>query len=171
MNLLKKMGVISGLLLIAVGILFYVYKEQVTEFLAIITGLAILIIGVYNILYAVITWKSSNRIPALLIGILLAVLGTYLLLNNTVTIYIAGVSIGIIAFLAGIDRFASAVRMFRARAGGGFALLSGFVQVFFGVLMCIVPGYGISVLVMLMGIYLIISGLMILVSCLKFHDL
>ena len=43
MSLFKKFGVISGLILIAVGILFYVYKTEVTEFLAVIIGLAVLI--------------------------------------------------------------------------------------------------------------------------------
>jgi uncharacterized membrane protein HdeD (DUF308 family) len=171
MSIFKKFGVISGLLMIAVGILFYVYKTEVTQFLAVITGLAVLIIGVYNILFAVITWKSSNRLPVLLVGILLAAVGAFLLLNNQVTIFIAGVSIGAIAFLAGIDRFRSACRLIRARLGGGYAVLSGCVQIIFGILMCIAPGYGISVLVMLIGVYLIVSGLMILISCLKFHDL
>ena len=171
MSLFKKFGVISGLILIAVGILFYVYKTEVTEFLAVIIGLAVLIIGVYNIVYAAVTWKSSNRLPALLVGILLAAVGAYLILNNEVTIFIIGVSIGVIAFLAGIDRFRSAYRLIRAKLGGGYAILSGCVQIIFGVLMCIVPGYGVSVLVMLMGVYLIVSGLMILISCLKFHDL
>ena len=44
-------------------------------------------------------------------------------------------------------------------------------SVLFGIVMCIAPTWGVDVLVMLAGFYLIISGIMVLISVLKYHDL
>ena len=45
------------------------------------------------------------------------------------------------------------------------------IHVLFGVLMCIVPVWGVDVLVMFTGLYLILSGVMVLLSAVKYNDL
>ncbi|MGI6206500.1 MAG: HdeD family acid-resistance protein [Anaerovoracaceae bacterium] len=171
MSIFKKFGVITSLVLIAAGILFFVFREQVASVLAVAVGLVILVIGAYDIIASLVLWKQGGKALNLIAGIVMAAAGGYLMLNSDITVFITGCIIGVIAFIAGIDRFRSAYLLIREHTGGGYAIFSGIVHVAFGILMCIVPSKGVYVLVMLMGVYMIVSGILMLLSALKFKDL
>lgn len=171
MSTFKKYGAVSSLVMIAIGILFFVFRMQVTQFLALVIGLIILVVGAYNVIVAAVTWGSDRRPLNLIAGIILAIAGIFLLFNTGVTIFIAGVTVGILAFIAGVDRFTAAFGLIKSKSGGGYALFSGVVNIIFGILMCLAPGWSVYTLVMLTGLYFIIAGAMMLMSALKFHDL
>ncbi len=171
MSIFKKFGVIVSLILIAIGIFFFAFRSQVTQFAALAAGLVILIIGGYDIIVSLATWKQNRPVANLIAGIVFFIGGIYLLLNSNITVIITGFLIGALAFCAGLDRFRAAFLLFRAKAGGGFALFSGLVHVVFGGIMCAAPMYGVETLVMIAGIYLFTAGILMLFSSLKFKDL
>ena len=51
-----------------------------------------------------------------------------------------------------------------------FTLLFGGIHVVFGVVMCVVPKWGVDILVKFTGLYLIVAGVMVLFSALKYDD-
>lgn len=171
MSIFKRFGVITSLVLIAVGIVCFAFRQQVASVLAVAVGIVILVVGAYEIIASLIMWKKGGQLFNLIAGIVMACAGGYLMLNSSVTVYITGVLIGVAAFIAGIDRFRAAFLLIREHTNGGYAIISGAVQVLFGIGMCLIPAKGIHMLVMLAGIYMLVSGVMMLLSAVKFKDL
>lgn len=171
MSFFKKFGLVTSLILMAAGAVLFVFREQVTSILGIAVGLIILVIGAYDIISSLVFWKRGGQLPGLIAGIIMVASGGYLMMNSDITVFITGCIIGVVAFIAGIDRFRDAFLLFREHVNGGYAVFSGIVHIAFGVLMCLVPQKGIAALVLLIGIYLIIWGILMLVSAIKFKDL
>lgn len=173
MDYFKRFGVLSGLILIALGIVCYVFKNQVIAFFGLAVGIIVFVAGGYFLAGALVMRKNSGELPTikLVCGILMLLCGIYLMGHTTIMIRIVGVFIGVMAFAAGVDRFSVASARSRAGLDSNKNVLFGIVHILFGVLMCIVPIWGVDVLVMFTGLYLILAGIMVLLSSAKYHDL
>lgn len=172
MELLKKFGVITALIMIAAGILCIVYSSQISTMIGVVIGAAILVVGAYyGITALVVRHAGKSFILNLLIAIVLVVLGFVLIFFSDITVQLVGIGIGIMAFAAGLERFRMAV----SRKSEGEPILptivTGLIHVAFGVMMCIMPTYGVGILVLFIGAYLIVSGMLMMMSVLKFRDL
>ncbi|MCR4600299.1 MAG: DUF308 domain-containing protein [Clostridia bacterium] len=172
MELLKKFGVLTALVMIAAGILCIIYTSQISAMIGIVIGAAILVVGAYYGITAMIV-KSAGKsfILNLIIAIVLVIMGFVLIFYSDLTVRLVGIGIGVVAFAAGLERF----RMAAARKNEGDPILptivTGLIHMAFGVMMCIMPTYGVGVLVLFIGSYLIVSGMLIMLSVLKFRDL
>ena len=170
MDYFKRFGVLSGLVLIALGIVCYVFKNQIIAFLGLAVGVIVFVAGGYFLAGALMMRKNSGEMPTikLVCGILMLICGIYLMCHTMTMIRIVGV---LMAFAAGVDRFSVASARSRAGLDSNKNVLFGIVHILFGVLMCIVPVWGVDVLVMFTGLYLILAGIMVLFSSIKYNDL
>ncbi len=172
MDYFRRFGVLSGFVLIALGIVCYAFKNQVIAFFGLSVGVVVFVAGGYFLTGALMMRKYGELpVPKLLCGILLMICGIYLMGHTRMMIRVVGVFIGVIAFAAGIDRFNVARAHSRAGSDKNKNILFGVIHIVFGVLMCIVPVWGVDVLVMFTGIYLILAGVMVLLSAIKYNDL
>lgn len=171
MGYIKKFGVLSGLILVALGIICYILENQVVAFFGIAAGALLIICGGYFLISSLVQRQYGDMpVVKLIAGILLLVAGLYLLFHSDLMVRLTGVFIGIMAFAAGADRFAVAWSRTRAGVSRNKNILFGLIHIVFGVVMCMVPSWGVDILVKCTGLYLIVAGVMVLFSALKYDD-
>ena len=175
MNKFKSLGIVAGIILLAVGIIFLVFSVQVTEILGILVGLGILCIGVVRLVQAL---KGSpegeeqkNKVGRIILSIVMIAIGAFLLIDNNAAISLVGIVIGIFAFVAAFDRFTIANELRKEGMPIGMTIISGIIHIAFGVLMIYASFMMINILVILSGIYLIVSGVMVMISVAFVGDL
>ena len=173
MDFIRRFGVASGLVLIVLGLICYIFRSQVVAFLGVAVGIVIFLAGAYFLIgYLMMKRESDKSVIRLLCGILLVICGIYLMINTGLMIRVVGVFIGVMAFIAGANRFSTAGEEYHpVMPAASRPKEVTLYSVLFGIVMCIAPTWGVDVLVMLAGFYLIISGIMVLISVLKYHDL
>lgn len=163
-----------GILLIVMGVIFFAYSEKVVEVVAVIIGAGILMAGAFNLISVLMTRRLEGKKGAQVLNIIIAVvfvaLGVYLLFNGNVTISAIGVIIGIFAFLSAADRFAVTLDRMKQKLRFAPALISGLVHTAFGTLIIYSSISMFSAIIMLAGAYLIIAGIMIVLSTAYFFD-
>ena len=174
MGKFKSLGIFGGVILLALGVVFIVFSEQVTEIMGMLVGLGILFIDIARLLQAlshspadVVTHKTGRVI---LSGIMICI-GAYLLINGKVAISFVGVIIGIVAFAAGVDRFIVANERRKMGLPRGLTILSGVIHILFGLLMIYAAVQVVNMLVIFSGIYLIAAGVMMIISVVYMGDL
>ncbi len=174
MGKFKSLGIFGGVILLALGVVFIVFSEQVTEIMGMLIGLGILFIGVARLLQAlshspaeVVTHKTGRVI---LSGIMICI-GAYLLINGKVAISFVGVIIGIVAFAAAVDRFVVANERRKMGLPRGLTIISGVIHILFGLLMIYAAVQVVNMLVIFSGIYLLVAGIMMIISVVYKRDL
>ncbi len=167
---MQPMSIMLGVLLMVVGIIFLAVPDRVTEFLAIFVGAVITVFGLLRIATVAARWRVMlNRGVLLTFGIILSGLGIFMLFNPTVTITLVGAIIGVFAIIMAFDRFVTANRL-KGQINVVPTIISGLIHLAFGVGMIYSAIVVFSVIIILIGIYLLISGVMILLSSFLFQD-
>ena len=168
---LKSLGIFLGIGLILAGVVFLVYPEGVIGLLTFLVGLLLLLLGAFRGMIVVLQWQDIlNRVPKLLISIILVSMGIFVLSNSRVTVTLLGVAIGIAGILLAFDRFS--VAMARKERGLPYssALLFGTIHLAFGIGMFYSAFTLISVIISIIGAYLILAGIMVILSASYFFD-
>ena len=167
---MKPMALILGILLMVIGIIFLTVPDRVTEFLAIFVGAVITVFGLLRVATVAARWKVMiNRGVLLTFGIILSGLGIFMLFNPNVTITLVGAIIGIFAIIMAFDRFVTANRL-KGQINVVPTIISGLIHLTFGVGMIYSAIVVFSIIIILIGIYLLVSGVMILLSSFLFQD-
>ncbi len=166
----KPFSLLLGILLMVIGIVFLAAPDRVAEFLAVFVGAVITVIGIFRIIMVLARWNVIiNRAILLALGIILTVLGTFMLFNPDITITLVGAIIGIIAIMLAIDRFVTANRL-KNTINVTPTIISGLIHLAFGIGMIYSAIVVFSIIIVLAGIYLLISGVMFALSSLFFRD-
>lgn len=167
---LKPIGLMIGILLAVFGIIFLVVPERVAEFLAIFIGAVVTVFGGFRVASIAINWKiTANRILLLTIGIIILLIGVFMLFNPEITITIVGAVIGVFAILMAFDRFITANKL-KYEVNVAPTIISGIIHLVFGVGMIYSAIVVFSVIIVLVGIYMLIAGIMFALSTLYFRD-
>ncbi len=167
---MKPMALTLGILLMVVGIIFLTVPDRVTEFMAIFVGAVITVFGLLRIVTVAARWKiMHNKGVLLAFGLILSGLGIFMLFNPTVTVTLIGAIIGAFAIIMAFDRFVTANRL-KGQINVVPTMISGLIHLAFGVGMIYSAIVVFSVIIILVGIYLLISGVMILLSSFLFQD-
>ncbi|MEG0829044.1 MAG: DUF308 domain-containing protein [Anaerovoracaceae bacterium] len=167
----KALGITMGVLLVAIGITFIVLRKDLVNILPVIAGIFLMTFGAFKIIYAFINKDEGNNKPlSLAIGAISVGLGVYLLINTSATITLVGISMGVFAVASAFDRFN--VALARKKTGNKWqsTAIFGLIHIAFGVLMFVAAYSMLSLIVIFSGIYLLISGLMIILSIVYFLD-
>jgi len=166
----KPFSLVLGILLMVIGIVFLAAPDRVAEFLAVFVGAVITVIGIFRIVTVAASWNVIiNRGILLAFGILFTILGLFMLFNPDITITLVGAVIGILAIMMAIDRFVTANRLKKV-ANVTPTIISGLIHLAFGIGMVYSAIVVFSLIIVLAGIYLLISGVMFALSALFFRD-
>jgi len=166
----KPFSLVLGILLMVIGIVFLAAPDRVAEFLAVFVGAVITVIGIFRIVTVAASWNVIiNRGILLAFGILFTILGLFMLFNPDITITLVGAVIGILAIMMAIDRFVTANRLKKV-ANVTPTIISGLIHLAFGIGMVYSAIVVFSIIIVLAGIYLLISGVMFALSALFFRD-
>jgi len=166
----KPFGLLLGIILVALGVVFLIAPDRVAEFLAIFVGAIITVSGLFRIITVAAWWKTmANRGLMLAFGIVILALGIFMLFNPDITITIVGTIIGVFAILLAFDRFITANRLKR-ELNVLPTVISGLVHLVFGIGMIYSAIVVFSIIIVLIGIYLLFAGTMFILSVLFFRD-
>lgn len=168
---LKSMGLFFGLVLVVAGLVFLLFPMRILNLFAWFAGFLLMVVGGFKGLSGGMAWsRGERRILPILAGGFMALLGLVILLNPRITVAAIGTVIGVFALLLAFDRV-EAIRRRRAQGLPVTApVLFGLIHLAFAVAM-LYSAYGtMSFMVSLAGIYLFVSGIMVVLSTAYFFD-
>lgn len=164
MKLLKKLKtniVISAVLCILLGIVLVVWPDLSMQVVCTAIG-AILLIGggVRLAVYFSVKDGSVYAQINLIMGIILAVIGVWILLQPEKVLAIIPIIVGIVIVLHGINNLQQALTLYKEKYDKWWvALILGLLTVGFGVLLICRPFEALETVVMMIGIFLIYDGI------------
>lgn len=164
MNFLKKLKtnvVISAALCILLGIVLVVWPDLSMQIVCTAIG-AVLLIGGGVRLAAYFMAKDGSVYAQmnLIMGIVLAVVGVWILLQPDKVLAIIPIIVGIVIALHGINNLQQAVSLCKEQYDKWWiALILGLLTVGFGVLLICKPFAALDTAVMMIGIFLIYDGI------------
>lgn len=169
----KKLGILYGVLLAAIGVVLVLYPEKVVSFIGLLLGIFFLGTGLLRCYTLVRTWNERDAFRSFSLGlsILLILLGIFLLLNRNIAVAFISVMIGIFALTSAADRY-SVIKVRKAmELPIASTVISGLVHFVFGLVMIAMPLFGASLIIIVTGIYLVAAGIMVILSSCVFFDL
>ena len=163
-NLLKRLKtniVISAILCVVLGIVLVVWPDLSMQIVCIAIG-AVLLIGGGVRLAVYFTNKDGSMYAqmSLITGIVLAVVGIWILIKPDKVLAIIPIIVGIVIVLHGINDLQQAVSLCKDKYDKWWiALILGLLTIGFGVLLICRPFEALDTVVMLIGLFLIYDGL------------
>lgn len=158
---LKMNYVASAITCIAFGLTLAIWPDISSRIVCIGVGIVLLLSGVAN-LVTYFTEKDGRLLSQvnLLVGIILAVLGGWVILNPGILIMVIPVVIGVIVTVHGVHNLIQALELFKNQYSKWWvALLLGMVTVGLGILLIFNPFEAVNTAIMLIGIFLIYDGI------------
>jgi uncharacterized membrane protein HdeD (DUF308 family) len=157
----KIAGIITGILMVVLGILFFAMPIRTGYVVAIIATVGFIFYGLYQIVGYVRTpsevrngWNLANGIIFMLVGVMI------LLSSVTGVIITFAFLLGFLALSGGINQI-SAYGVFKKEGepGCGWMLASGIINIILGVFLIMTPFAATLVVDYVLGIYLIVGGI------------
>lgn len=162
-RILKKIKanvVISALLCIALGVVLVIWPGMSVQVACMAIG-AVLILNGISRLVNFIFGKDDSLFSQmnLIMGIIITVIGVWILLQPDKIIAMIPILVGIIIIIHGINNLQQAVNLCKSQYNKWWvALLLGLLTIGFGILLICNPFQAIDTLVMFIGIFLIYDG-------------
>jgi uncharacterized membrane protein HdeD (DUF308 family) len=166
----RPFSLLTGAILIVLGIVFLSAPGRVAEFMAILAGAAIAAVGLLRLIVVTASWSLLVKpVMSLITGLIFLTTGILMLLNPEVTITITGAVIGIFAVLMALDRFTTAYRI-KHRINILPTVISGLIHLAFGIAMIYYAFIALAAIIVLAGLYLTVAGIMSILSARVFND-
>ena len=156
----------TGLLALVVGILILVWPETPVAILGVLFGLYFLISGIVHVARGLFTKGASggSRVLNILLGVLLIVGGIVAIRNPLDSLAILGMLIGISWIVEGVAGLVEAA----PDSSRWFGMVFGAVAIVAGVVVLFSPVESVTVLVVIGGVFLVLSGIFQLVQAFMF---
>lgn len=150
-----------GLVLLALGIILLAWPNGTLTVVAVLIGIALLLTGIIRLVQGLTASDSSGgrRVAYVIIGILAGLAGLYCLRHVDVTVAILGVVVGLFWAMHGVVDLALAAGP-GDRADRILTGVMGVLSLIVGLLALFWPSETLTVLVVLMGVWLILDGLL-----------
>lgn len=158
---IKMNYVVSAVLCIVFGLTLAIWPDISSRVVCIGVGIVLLLSGASSLI-TYFAEKDRGLISQinLLVGIILAVLGGWIILNPGILIMIIPVVIGVIVVVHGVHNLIQALELFKGEYSKWWvALLLGAVTVGLGILLICNPFEAVNTAIMLIGIFLIYDGI------------
>ena len=155
----EKESIITSLILVIVSI-FLILKPEIALSTAVaVFGVIFLLDGIVNIIsYIFATPEVRAFSTELIIGILLAIIGTIILCNNSLFVSIIPIMIGIWLIIRSIVKFQLSINLKSALyENWGWLLISSLIMLMFGIIIIAHPFGAIFTMTRFLGIILAIS--------------
>lgn len=168
---LKSIGLFVGIILLVIGAILFTFPEKIISGITIIIGGILLVYGLYRSISILLDWENGEKKwIKLAVGIIVLILGIYIVVNQNITIRALGFIIGIFALSLSFDRFTIAYIRKKNGLKIGSTILFAFIHLAFGLGMFYSAVNFISIIISLVGVYLFIAGIMIILSTSYFLD-
>jgi uncharacterized membrane protein HdeD (DUF308 family) len=151
----------GGLLLIAVGVMMFVWPAATLTIIAILIGAALVVSGLVR-LYEGFTAKAETggmRVAYIAIGLLAVLAGLYCLRHHALSLFLVAFVTGVYFIVHGISDLGVA---FSANVPGrALRAVLGVFSIAAGILMVVWPGITLGLLIILVGAWLLFYGLVL----------
>lgn len=156
----------TGLLALVVGILILVWPDTTIAVLGVFFGLYFLISGIVHVGRGLLTKSASggSRVLNILLGVLLTVGGIVAIRNPLNSLAILGMLIGISWIVEGVAGLVETA----PDSSRWFGTVFGAIAIVAGVVVLFSPVTSVTVLVVIGGVFLILSGIFQLVQAFMF---
>lgn len=163
-NLLKRLKtnvIISAVLCMALGIILVLWPDMSMRIVCIAIGAVLIVGGLMRLAGYYMNRDGSMYAQfSLIMGIVLVVVGVWIVLKPEKVLMIIPIIIGIVIAMHGFNNLQQAVSLHKDRYDKWWiALVLGFVTIGFGVLLICRPFAALDTVVMLIGIFLIYDGI------------
>lgn len=160
----RMMAVVTGILLVILGVLLLVFPLEAMLFADIFITLGLLLFGIYRVATFIATPSGYRDGWQLASGIIFAVCALVILLSNASSIIVTfAFLLGILAMLTGLNQvFAySSLRVF---PGAGFILAAGIINMLLAIFLLFSPFFATVAMVVVQGIYLCFAGIALIIE-------
>jgi uncharacterized membrane protein HdeD (DUF308 family) len=163
---------LRGAAALVFGILAALWPDISLTALVVLFGSFAIVYGVFNIITAVRRRRGERRWWALLLeGVVSVAVGTVTLIMPDLTALALVYVIAAWAILTGILEIAAAIMLRRYIRGEWWLALAGVLSVAFGAVLAIWPGVGALALVLWIGAYAIVLGILLIALGFKLRRL
>lgn len=158
---LKVNYTISALACVVLGLVLLIWPGATTQIVCMMLGLVLLIYGgVQIILYLASRERSMISQGMMLLGIIVAVIGVWILVRPEMIIMAVPVIVGILIMIHGIHNISQAIALKRdGYEGWWIACLMGVLTAALGAVLIYNPFEVVNTVVRLIGVFLIYDGL------------
>jgi uncharacterized membrane protein HdeD (DUF308 family) len=155
----------AGLGCLAVGIILLVWPTATLVVAAILIGAALIVAGLLRLVHGFTARDTSGgaRVGSVVIGLLAMVAGLYCIRHYHITIAILAIVVGLFWVMHGIAGIAAGV-LGEPGSGRGITVLAGVLSLAAGLIVLFWPTISITILVVVMGIWLIVYGALMCVT-------
>lgn len=172
MQKLKSFGIFMGIILIVAGVLFIVFDRQIADIIAFLIGGAMVIAGVIRMVQAIrLEAPMRNKTAKIIVAAIMIAAGLFLIIDHNAAMSLIGLVVGVFSFFCAFDRFSVAVQRKRMGQPSGMTVLFGILDVLLGIFIIVASFNLVEFLVTFTGIYLLIEGIMIVISAGYLKDL
>lgn len=169
---LKSFGIVFGIIALVLGIILTFKPVQTGIVLNTAVGVGVLIMGAVKLIQELLGRKEFERsMLYMVLPALMVILGIYILINQEVTMFTVGMIIAILAFILAADRFVTARSRRKNNLAYKGAFIEGIIHLLCGIFMCYNAISVTIAITIVTGIYLILVGIMIIVSSIYLKDL
>lgn len=155
----------AGLAAVAVGVILLVWPKATLAIAAVLIGASLIVAGLLRLIDGFTAHEASGgrRVAHVLIGLVAIIVGLYCIRHYHVTIAVLAIVVGLFWVLHGIADIA--VSLFAGPfPGRGMTVVAGFLSLAAGVIVLFWPTISLTVLVTVLGIWLIVYGVLMSIT-------
>lgn len=167
MQKLKSFGIFMGIILILAGVLFIVFDRQIAGIIAFVMGGAMTVTGIIRLVQALKLDSSvpqKNRIAKIIVAAIMIAAGLFLIIDHNAAMSLVGIVLGVFSFFCAFDRFSVAAQRKRLGQPAGMTVLFGILDILLGIFIMVASFNLVEFIVMFTGIYMLVEGIMIVIS-------
>lgn len=155
----------AGLGAIVVGILLLAWPKATLAIVAILIGASLVVAGLLRLIDGFTAHDASGgrRVAHVLIGLLAIIVGLYCIRHYNVTIAALAILVGLFWILHGIADIAAGL-FAGPFPGRGLTIVAGVLSLFAGLIVLFWPTISLTVLVAVIGIWLLVYGLLMAIT-------
>jgi uncharacterized membrane protein HdeD (DUF308 family) len=155
----------AGLAAIVVGVLLLAWPKATLVIVAVLIGVSLIVAGMLRLIDGFTAHDASGgrRVAHVLIGLLAVVVGLYLIRHYHVTIAVLAIIVGLFWVLHGIADITAGL-LAGPFQGRWLTVLAGVFSVAAGMIVLFWPTISLTVLVAVIGIWLIVYGILMAIT-------
>ena len=159
-HVMKRNKVVTSLAFIAMGVILLLWPGETLSVAAQVIGACLTLAGAAAVvMYFVGDEKSFFSISAMVIGVIVGVLGLFILINPVFLVALIPTIMGFIILISGIINISEAMTIHRQQGDGAvMSLVIGMITIILGVIILINPFHTASLMCRFLGIFLIFDG-------------
>jgi uncharacterized membrane protein HdeD (DUF308 family) len=158
----------GGIGCLVVGIVLLAWPRETLVVVAVLIGIAMIVAGLQRLIHGFTAREATGgwRAASVLLGLLGVLVGLYLIRHYHVTVTLMAIVLGLFWVIYGIAEMGSALSG-APGSGRWLTMLSGVLSLAAGLIVLFWPTPSLTVLVVVMGIWLIVYSIFLIVSALR----